>query len=100
MATSVKPVALKERDARRITSWRAVKSTSRYQVLEQREELEKWSEWKDDLLKRVRVAMRDKGERRSFAKGLNLDPATKSIEVYGPGTPTPDSTVVTIVGSP
>jgi dynactin 1 len=100
MATSVKPVALKERDARRITSWRAVKSTSRYQVLEQREELEKWSEWKDDLLKRVRVAMRDKGERRSFAKGLNLDPATKSIEVYGPGTPTPGSTVVTIVGSP
>jgi dynactin 1 len=100
LAAIIKPVALKERDAKSTTSWRAVKSTSRYQVLEQREELEKWSEWKDDLLKRVRVANRDKGEKRSVAKGLNLRPATKSIEVDDPGTPTRESNGVTIVGSP
>jgi dynactin 1 len=100
LAASVKPVALKEPDANRNTLWRAVKSTSRYQVLEQREELEKWSEWKDDLLKRARVAKKNKAEKRSVAKDLNLGPVTKSTVLDDPGTPTRELNGVTIIGSP
>lgn len=35
-------------------SWRPVKSTSRYHVLKQREDLERWNEWKDDVTRRER----------------------------------------------
>jgi dynactin 1 len=100
LAASIKPVALRERDGKRNTSWRAVKSTSRYQVLEQREELEKWSEWKDDLLRRVRVAERGRANKNSGLKSLNLKESRKSNGLDEPRTPTGGSHGVTILGSP
>ena len=100
MSSSVKPVVLKQRDAKSSTTWRATKSTSRYQVLKQREEVETWLEWKDDLFKRLRVATRDKSTSRSAAKGIDLPPPSKGIEVDDPSTPTRQSNGVRIVGSP
>lgn len=100
LAASIKPVALQERDGKRNTSWRAVKSTSRYQVLEQREELEKWSEWKDDLLRRVRVAERGRANKNSVLKSLNLKESRKANGLDEPRTPTGGLHGVTILGSP
>lgn len=54
-----KPVALKPIDASSKTTWRATKDTPRYQALQQREELERWHEWKSDLVKRARVLSRE-----------------------------------------
>jgi dynactin 1 len=100
MAASVQPVALKDCDAKSKTSWRAAKTTLRYQALEQREELEKWCEWKDDLVKRVRIANRGKGEKRSDTKEVSLLPELKAMKLDSPRTPRKESNDVTIVGSP
>ena len=100
IASSVEPVVLKGRDAKSNTTWRATKSTWRYHVLKQREELEKWSEWKDDLLKRARIAARDKGIRKPVAGGIDLPPTVKMIQSDEPATPTRQSNGVRIVGSP
>jgi len=40
------------------TTWRPVKDTSMYQVSRQREDLESWYGWRDDLIKRARLAGR------------------------------------------
>ena len=50
-----KPMALKLPDANSKTSWRAAKDTPRYQALRQREELESWHAWKQDLVKRANL---------------------------------------------
>jgi dynactin 1 len=54
-----KPVALKPLDASSKTSWRAAKDTPRYKALQKREEVERWHEWKNDLVKRARVLGRE-----------------------------------------
>jgi dynactin 1 len=100
LAASIKPIALQERDAKKNTSWRAVKSTSRYQVLEQREELEKWSEWKGDLVRRVRAAEKVRAKKSSVSKSLNLKESKKSNGLDEPRTPSGESHGITIVGSP
>jgi myosin heavy subunit len=54
-----KPVALKPLDASSKTSWRAAKDTPKYKALQKREEVERWHEWKNDLVKRARVLGRE-----------------------------------------
>ncbi|EGE84030.1 dynactin [Blastomyces dermatitidis ATCC 18188] len=39
-------------------SWRPIKSTTRYQVLQQREEYEQWTQWKDEVVRRERLRAR------------------------------------------
>ena len=55
LAKTSKPLALKLPDANSKTSWRAAKDTPRYQALRQREELESWHSWKQDLVKRANL---------------------------------------------
>jgi dynactin 1 len=99
LAASMKPVALKERDAKSNTSRRAGKSTSRLQVIDQREELDKWFEWKDDLLKQVRVANIGPGFKKPIVQAVHPISAEKS-SVDDPGTLARESDGITIVGSP
>ena len=39
-------------------AWRPLKSTSRYQLLKQREEYEQWNQWKDEVARRERARER------------------------------------------
>ncbi|OAX81109.1 hypothetical protein ACJ72_04554 [Emergomyces africanus] len=39
-------------------SWRPIKSTTKYQVLRQREEYEQWTQWKDEVARRERLRAR------------------------------------------
>lgn len=55
LAKTSKPLALKIPDPNSKTSWRATKDTPRYKALRQREELEKWHEWRNDLVRRAKV---------------------------------------------
>ena len=59
MVKTSKPLALKPPGGDSKTSWRATKDSPRYIALRQREELEKWHEWKSDLVKRVKVLGRE-----------------------------------------
>ena len=100
LSSAIKPVTLAfDEPSATKTSWRAAKSTPRYQVLQQREELEKWSAWKDDLVKRAKFEQRvraGKGSRVGHVVSVK-----KTAVLEGPGTPehqTADG--VTIVGSP
>jgi dynactin 1 len=99
LAASMKPVALKERDAKGNTSRRAGKSTSRLQVIDQREELDKWFEWKDDLLKQVRVANIGPGLKKPIVQAVHPISAQKS-SMDDPGTLTRELDGITIVESP
>lgn len=74
------------------SSWRPIKMTPRYLVSQQREELEKWSEWRDDLLQRT-----SRGQRRK-----SITKKGKHSEVSKPpGTPPPGwEDAVEILGSP
>ncbi|OJD24022.1 hypothetical protein ACJ73_04617 [Blastomyces percursus] len=47
-------------------SWRPIKSTTRYQVLRQREEYERWTQWKDEVARRERL--RTRKEAKSIRK--------------------------------
>jgi dynactin 1 len=96
LAASMKPIVLKERNAKSNTSRRAGKSTSRLQVIDQREELDKWFEWKDDLLKQVRIANIGPGLKKPVIHPI----APKKSSVDEPGTLTRESDGITIVGSP
>lgn len=64
MAKAAKPVKLKARSAHSLSgggshsSWQAESTTTLYQVLQRKEELEKWNELKDDLVQRARVMLR------------------------------------------
>ncbi|KIW96245.1 uncharacterized protein Z519_03313 [Cladophialophora bantiana CBS 173.52] len=64
MAKAAKPVKLKrppvsrQDAAGKVSYWRAQTDTTLYQVLQQKEELERWNEMKDDLLKRARIMAR------------------------------------------
>ncbi|KAJ9607122.1 hypothetical protein H2200_008194 [Cladophialophora chaetospira] len=64
LAKTAKPVKLQatsvySQDAHgQRSTWRAQTDTTLYKVLRQKEELERWSEIKDDLVKRARVAAR------------------------------------------
>ncbi|KIW16189.1 hypothetical protein PV08_06240 [Exophiala spinifera] len=44
--------------ASRASTWRSQSTTTLYQVLQRKEELERWNEMKDDLVKRARIIMR------------------------------------------
>ncbi|KIY00373.1 uncharacterized protein Z520_04058 [Fonsecaea multimorphosa CBS 102226] len=64
MAKTAKPVKLKrtavtdQEAVEKITHWRAQTETTLYQVLQRKEELERWNAMKDDLLKRARIMAR------------------------------------------
>lgn len=82
-----KPLALRLPDAGSKSSWRAARDTPKYQALRQREELEQWHEWKQDLVKRARVLDREprsritdrgRGVRRKEEKAHEV-----AIEVVG-----------------
>ncbi|OQV02697.1 hypothetical protein CLAIMM_07847 [Cladophialophora immunda] len=66
MAKTAKPVKLKRtavasQDATaKMSYWRAQTDTTLYQVLQRKEELERWNEMKDDLIKRARIVARSK----------------------------------------
>ena len=56
LATSIKPVALKPSTLdEQASTWRTGRSTPRHQVCKQWEEMERWSEWRDDLVGRAAV---------------------------------------------
>ncbi|KAH0843533.1 dynactin [Fonsecaea pedrosoi] len=61
MAKTAKPVRLKrsttttQDNTGKTSYWRARTDTTLYQVLQRREELERWNEMKDDLLRRARI---------------------------------------------
>jgi dynactin 1 len=96
LATSMKPIVLKERDTKSNTSRRAGKTTSRLQVTDQREDLDKWFELRDDLLKQVRVANISPSLKKPIIRPI----APKKLNVDDPGTLTRESDGITIVGSP
>lgn len=54
-------------------SWRPAKTTPRYHVLKQREDLERWNEWKDDVTRRERER-----ERREAVKNRRSHTARKA----------------------
>ena len=73
VAESVKPVVLKARTetasvappgpavgeaTKKTSTWRAMKDTPRYQVLRQREDLERWEAARSDFVRRVRLEQR------------------------------------------
>ena len=64
MARSAKPIKVKATSVfsqdinGHVSSWRAQTETTLYKVLQQKEELERWNEMKNDLIKRARVATR------------------------------------------
>ncbi|KAG5294564.1 p150 dynactin NUDM [Histoplasma ohiense] len=61
-------------------SWRPIKSTTRYQVLRQREEYEQWAQWKDDVARRERLRARK--EHKSIKKtSYHLDTAEVPAEI-------------------
>lgn len=76
----------------RQSSWRPIKKTPRYLVSQQREEFEKWVEWRDDLAHRT-----VHGQRRKIATRVGR-PSEKSEP---PATPTGRRVIdgVEIVGS-
>lgn len=74
------------------SSWRPIKTTPRYLASRQREELEKWTEWRNDLISRA-----IDGQIKKAVPGTGLQSAKSDV----PGTPqgrVVDS--VEIVGSP
>ena len=56
-------------------SWRPVKSTPRYHALKQREELERWSEWKDDVTRREREKERKDAVKNRRARSVREAPS-------------------------
>ncbi|KAJ9631207.1 hypothetical protein H2204_008292 [Knufia peltigerae] len=64
LAKASKPIKLVARtssdqaDTSRASTWRSQSTTTLYQVLQRKEELERWNEMKDDLIKRARIIMR------------------------------------------
>lgn len=62
LAKAVRPVRLKPTSGAeqktKASSWQARKNTTRYQVVKQKEELERWYEWRDDFLNRAKMAER------------------------------------------
>ena len=87
LAKTTKPLALKLPDAKSKTSWRAAKDTPRYQALRRREELEKWHEWKYDLLTRAKVLDPEPRSRTSDAgrrvRGREQKVQAVAIEIVG-----------------
>ncbi|ODH49298.1 hypothetical protein GX48_04638 [Paracoccidioides brasiliensis] len=66
-------------------SWRPVKSTTRYQVLRQREEYEQWTQWKDEVARRERARARK--EAKAIRKHFRYpDPTGVAAEVSFPPT--------------
>lgn len=97
IASTMKPLQLQSPSdinaTGRQSSWRPIKKTPRYIVAQQREELERWAEWRDDLVQRA-----VHGQRRKFATRTGFPQTTAKA----PGTP-PRGLVgdrVEIVGSP
>jgi dynactin 1 len=96
VSSALKPLQLQSRpDANaggKQSSWRPTRSTPRYLVSQQREELEMWLEWKDDLVQQAHQGQRKKLATRvgrSFEK--SKAPATPCGQVVDG---------VEIVGSP
>jgi dynactin 1 len=51
-----------------LSTWRAQADTVTYQILQQKEELERWNEMKDDVVKRARIATRVARSSRPIAR--------------------------------
>lgn len=69
LAKTSKPIKLVAKsssdqvDANRASAWRSQSTTTLYQVLQRKEELERWNEMKDDLVKKARIIMRPSRQR-------------------------------------
>jgi dynactin 1 len=89
LAKMTKPLALKLPDAKSKTSWRAAKDTPRYQALWQREELEKWHEWKYDLLRRAKVLDHEPRSRTSDVgrRVRRREPKVQAVAIEIVGSP-------------
>ena len=60
LAGSMKPVRLRQRGPTE-KGWQRIDQTTRWQVAKQREEVERWVEWRDEVVKRGKVEGRTKG---------------------------------------
>jgi dynactin 1 len=83
LAKTSKPLALKLPDAQSKTTWRAAKDTPKYQALRQREELEKWHEWKHDLIKRAKVLDREPRSQGRPARRKEQKVQEVAIQIVG-----------------
>ncbi len=64
-----------------VSTWRARSTTMSYQILQRKEELERWNEMKDDLVKRARIVARPSRHRYTGpAKPQILDVNGKTLE--------------------
>jgi len=66
-------------------SWRPTKSTFKFQVLQQRENFERWAEWKDDVASRVRERKRVLAAKKQRI----LSERERKQKQYDPTAPTP-----------
>lgn len=90
MAKAAKPVKLKSRSVsgqdgdRKISSWRSETGTALYQILQRKEELARWNELKDDLIKRARIVTRPSRGRPVALRGVPPQGAVKLAAIEEP----------------
>ena len=61
LAGSLKPVRLRERDKQEEKGWKKMEQTTRWHVAKQREEVERWVEWREEVVRRAKMEMRVRG---------------------------------------
>ncbi|KAK5279464.1 hypothetical protein LTR20_004280 [Exophiala xenobiotica] len=95
LAKTSKPVKLAPKSAQvpgnpgSMSTWRARSTTTSYQILQRKEELERWNEMKDDLVRRARIVVRPSPPRYTGpakprtmkVNGMTLEPSRDVVRI-------------------
>lgn len=65
LAGALKPVRLKNRDDGEAMRWKRMEQTTRWHVAKQREEVERWVEWRDEVVRKGRMETRARGKAKN-----------------------------------
>ena len=87
LARDVKPVKLRRKEQEGEQGHKKMQDMNKWKVARQREEVEKWNEWRDDILRRGRVEMRGKmrtGRKTEIGDGVVAAPMPVKEAVGGP----------------
>lgn len=80
LAGSLKPVRLKKRDEQEGKGWTKMEQTTRWHVAKQREEVERWVEWKNEVVSKARMETRVRGEvRKAHISTAGSESAVRSL---------------------
>lgn len=82
LASNLKPVRLKKRDEQESKGWKSVEQTTRWYVAKQREELERWLDWRDEIVRKGKMESR---VREHASKGYVEYVTALPLPSEGPG---------------